>query len=146
MHRPHSGVNIGVQHGEWGEDVAVEWLRTRGYEIIDRNVHPCRADQRLELDIIAYDRERDIIVFVEVKQHAQRSGLQSRLRSVDSRKCAKVLRACLSWLRWNRWRGAYRFDVVEVYGSPGARASPEIDHIERVRLFKNRELFVNWCD
>ena len=48
--------NVGVEHGAWGEDVAVEYLRVHGYEIVDRNVRPCRRDQRLEIDVIAYDR------------------------------------------------------------------------------------------
>ena len=62
--------NVGVEHGAWGEDVAVEYLRVHGYEIVDRNVRPCRRDQRLEIDVIAYDRMYDVMAFVEVKQHA----------------------------------------------------------------------------
>ena len=52
--------NVGVEHGVWGEDVAVEYLRVHGYEIVDRNVRPCRRDQRLEIDVIAYDRMYDL--------------------------------------------------------------------------------------
>ena len=38
--------NVGVEHGAWGEDVAVEYLRVHGYEIVDRNVRPCRRTGR----------------------------------------------------------------------------------------------------
>ena len=65
--------NVGVRHGEWGEDVAVEFLRVHGYEIVDRNVRPCSRDRRLEIDVVAYDRMYDVMAFVEVKQHAAKS-------------------------------------------------------------------------
>lgn len=138
------GDNVGVRHGVWGEESAVEFLRVHGYEIIDRNVRPCRRDRRLEIDVIAYDRLYDVMVFVEVKQHAGRSPYAGRLRSVDRDKRERLLRACRSWLARERWRGGFRFDVIEVYGTPGTR--PEIDHIPNVRMFVNRERFVNWND
>jgi Holliday junction resolvase-like predicted endonuclease len=136
--------NVGVIRGRWGEDIASEWLRAQGYCIVDRNVRPCVRDRRLEIDIVAYDREQDVIAFVEVKQHARRAALQRRIRSVDRRKLSILRRACRAWLRRNRWGGGYRFDVIEVYGAPDSRARPEIDHVKRVRLFTDRERFVNW--
>ena len=36
--------NVGVQRGEWGEDVAVEYLRRGGFEIVERNPRPVRGD------------------------------------------------------------------------------------------------------
>lgn len=133
--------NIGVEHGAWGEDVAVERLRLEGMEIVDRNVRPCR-DQRLEIDIIAYDRESDAMVFVEVKQHASHTDAERRIRSVDSAKMRHLRRACNSWRRRNRWQGNYRFDVIEVFGVPGHR--PEVDHIRQVNLFTQSQRFVHW--
>ena len=137
--------NVGVAHGQWGESEAASFLRRQGYVIIERNSRPCSRDERLEVDIVAYDREAESIVFVEVKQHASCSQYQTRLRSVDRGKMDNLRRACRAWLRKNNWQGAYRFDVVEVYGIPEGDA-PEIDHIERVNLFAAREKFVNWCD
>lgn len=137
--------NVGVAHGQWGEDRAASFLRKQGYVIVERNSRPCLRDARLEVDIIAYDRQADLIIFVEVKQHSSRSLWQRRLRSVDRAKMDNLRRACRAWLKRNRWTGSYRFDVVEVYGVPGA-GDPEIDHIERVNLFAAREKFVNWCD
>ena len=131
-----------VRRGEWGEDVAVEFLRRGGYEIVERQARPVGADARLEIDVIAYDRCRDTMVFVEVKQHAARSAYARRLRGVDRRKRLLLRRACNAWRRVNRWRGDYRFDVIEVYGAPGAR--PEVDHIPHVELFPRRGRFVNW--
>ena len=135
--------NIGVEHGRWGEDVAVEALRREGYMIVDRNSRPCRWNRRLEIDIVAYDKASDAMVFVEVKQHARHSPFERRMRSVNRRKLSNLRRVCNAWLREVRWCGAYRFDVVEVFGLPGER-NPEVDHIERVALFCDRDRFVRW--
>ena len=137
--------NPSVRNGRWGEEVATEILRREGYEILDRNVRPVKRDQRLEIDIIAYDPGRDLLVFVEVKQHKDRSDRGRRLRSVDRRKKRLLKTACRSWLATNRWHGSFRFDVVEVYGEPGSGKAPETDHIERVQLFAPAERFVNWA-
>ena len=136
-------VNIGVLHGEWGENEAVAYLRRHGYEIVERNSRPVEKDERLEIDLVAWDRKNDAMVFVEVKQHAKPSPYARRLRSVDKRKRENLRRACNAWRRVNRWHGAFRFDVIEVYGVPeGGR--PVIDHIEQVDLFAKRGRFVKW--
>ena len=135
--------NIGVLRGRWGEDVAARWLERGGYTIEERNSRPCSGDARLEIDIVARDSVRDIVVFVEVKQHARRDESHTRLQSIDSRKKTLLRRACLSWLARRRWRGSYRFDVIEIYGTPDG-GKPEIDHVERVRLFNGNSRFVDW--
>ena len=83
------------------------------------------------------------MVFVEVKQHAKPSPYSRRLRSVDKRKRENLRRACNAWRRVNRWHGAFRFDVIEIYGVPEG-GSPVIDHIEKVDLFAKRDRFVKW--
>ena len=136
--------NIGCRNGEWGEDVAACYLRSRGFEIIDRNSHPCERDGRLEIDIVAWERSSDTMVFVEVKQHKSLSPYARRLRSVDRRKKQNLRRAFNAWRRVNRWGGAYRFDVVEVYGEPSG-GRPVVDHIANVELFPQRGRFVKWA-
>jgi putative endonuclease len=143
MPLPPSRETVAERNGRWGEDVAVEHLRANGYVIVDRNARPCRRDRRLEIDIVAYDRENDVMVFVEVKQHRSHSQRERRLRSVDRRKLRLMRRVCSAWLKANRWTGARRFDVVEVFGEPGGGRA-EVDHVERIRLFDVRERFVNW--
>lgn len=142
--RPDGG-NIAVEHGRWGEDIAVSSLRRRGFEIIERNSRPCKYDRRLEIDIIAYDRRNDVMVFVEVKQHSSKSEWQRRMRSVNKRKLMNLRRACNAWKWENAYKGGFRFDVIEIYGEPG-RGSPEVDHIERVCLFERPQRFVRWTD
>ena len=135
--------NIGVLHGVWGEAVAVDHLRRHGYEIVDRNSRPVERDERLEIDIVAWDRRKDAMVFVEVKQHAKPSPYARRLQSVNKRKRMNLRRACNAWRRTNKWRGAFRFDVIEIYGVPGGGA-PVIDHISDVELFAKPGRFVKW--
>lgn len=141
MKRPEKE-NVARLHGEWGESLAAEFLRREGYEIIERNSHPVKKDLRLDIDIVAYDRRNDAMVFVEVKQHSTHSPYEKRLRSVDRRKKANLLRAFNAWRRVNAWRGNFRFDVVEVYGRPGGKG--EVDHIPHVNIFQRPERFVRW--
>lgn len=135
--------NVGVAHGIWGEDVAVEFLIRKGWRILERNIHPAKYDKRLEIDIVALDKENETIVFVEVKQHAMISKHSRRLRSVNLRKRKNLLRAFNAWRRNNHWKGGYRFDVVEIYGVPEG-GSPIIDHIDHVAIWRNAERFVKW--
>ena len=141
--RLRDGANVGVVHGTWGESVAVEHLRRHGYEIVERNSRPVAKDERLEIDIIAWDRKKDAMVFVEVKQHAKLSPYARRLRSVDRRKRMNQRRACNAWRRINRWHGDFRFDVIEIYGVPEGGA-PVVDHISDVALFAKPGRFVKW--
>ena len=143
MRLPREGVNLGVRHGAWGEAVAVRHLRRAGFVIVDRNARPVERDGRLEIDIVAWDRKADVMAFVEVKQHAEISPYARRLQSVDRRKKLNLRRACRAWRRINRWDGAYRFDVIEIYGTPEG-GEPVIDHIRDVELFAKRGRFVNW--
>ena len=144
MARGNDGPNVSVAHGRWGEDVAVEELRLEGLTIVERNARPCRDDRRIEIDIVAYDRRNDVLVFVEVKQHRRRSPWQRRMRSVGRHKLELLRRGCRTWIRRNRWSGGFRFDVIEIYGTPERRERVEVDHIRHVRLFKGESLFVNW--
>ena len=140
---PRKEDNIGALHGAWGESVAVWHLRRHGYEIVERNSRPVDKDERLEIDIVAWDRKKDAMVFVEVKQHAKPSPYARRLRSVDRRKRMNLRRACNAWRRVNKWHGAIRFDVIEIYGVPEG-GDPVVDHISDVELFAKRGRFVKW--
>ena len=139
----HRSTSLGAERGAWGESVATEYLRRGGFEIIDRNSRPVERDGRLEIDIVAWERRSDTMVFVEVKQHARVEACARRLRSVDRRKKRNLRRACNAWRRVNGWGGAFRFDVIEVYGEPGG-GRPIVDHITDVALFSAPDRFVNW--
>ena len=141
--RPDFG-NVGVHNGAWGESVAADFLRRRGYLIVDSNSRPVARNQHLEIDLVAWEESSDTMVFVEVKQHAALTPYARRLRSVDRRKRVNLRRACNAWRRINKWHGDFRFDVIEIYGTPeGGR--PVIDHVAHVNLFAKPGRFVKWC-
>lgn len=134
--KEYSHLTIGCRrraYGAWGEEVAARRLAREGMEIVERNSRPLAADRRLEIDIVAYDSDAGELVFVEVKQHSSHISDERRVRGIDRRKLANLRKAFSAWLRKNSWHGCYRFDVVEVFGTPNG-SEPEIDHIRRVSV------------
>ena len=126
--------NVAVARGRWGEDAAAAFLAARGWTVRERSARPCALDQRCEIDLVIQSRDKRAVVFVEVKTHRARSPRAGRLWRVNRRKKNVLLRACTNWILRKKWHGNFRFDVVEVYGTP-AGGPPEIDHVENVPLF-----------
>jgi len=88
--------------------MAEEYLRDRGFEILDRNVRSGRG----EIDLIA--REGEVVVFVEVKF---RSGADTAapLVAVNWKKREDVARAATRWLQARGLTDRpVRFDVVGI--------------------------------
>jgi putative endonuclease len=100
--------------GQRAEDLAVEFLKAQGLEILERNFR-----RRLgELDIVG--RQGDTLVIVEVRMRASdRYG--GAAASVDFRKQQRLVRAATQLLqqRGNLSHLPARFDVV-VVGVDGA--------------------------
>ena len=94
--------------GRRGEDVAVDYLQSQGYTILDRN-YSCRMG---EVDVIAWDGE--FVVFVEVKARADTSfGLPRQ--AVNWHKQQTIVKVAQYWLYKNKRTGVpVRFDVVEI--------------------------------
>lgn len=101
------------QLGEYGEGVACDALRRRGYEILDRRVR-LRGG---EIDIVA--REGDVIVFVEVKTRAGGSfgGASAAVTPLKQHRLTALATAYLARRRWTD--RPCRFDVVAVEVVPG---------------------------
>ena len=94
--------------GRRGEDVAVDYLQSQGYTILDRN-YSCRIG---EVDVIAWDGE--FVVFVEVKARADTNfGLPRQ--AVNWHKQQTIVKVAQYWLYKNKRTGIpVRFDVVEI--------------------------------
>jgi putative endonuclease len=110
------------QSGRRAEDLAAEFLRARGCEILERNFR-----RRLgELDLIA--REGGVLVIAEVRTRAsgQWGGAAA---SVDRRKQQRITRAALQLLqqRPGLARLPVRFDVLVV--SDLSAAEPRIEWV-----------------
>lgn len=91
-----------------GEKLAVEHLKTQGYQILDENYR----FQRGEIDIIAKHEER--IVFVEVKtRRSLKYGLpQSAVTEQKQRQISKIALAYLQ--THNLMDAPCRFDVIAI--------------------------------
>jgi putative endonuclease len=111
------------QLGIEGEVFAQEYLRSNGYEIIEKNFR-C---QQGEIDIVA--RQAEFLVFVEVKNYSFHS-LNSPLSAIVKNKQENIIHAARVYLYKNRIKNTNcRFDVLTIYRRPdGSRA---------VELFRN---------
>lgn len=107
--------------GAKGEDMAAEWLKARGFEILHRNWRW----GRYETDIIATKDGR--LHFVEVKtRRSDRFGLPER--QVDRKKLDRMIDAGSAYIqRHPEWKWI-RFDIIAVRLHNDAPA--QIDHIE----------------
>ncbi|MDE6090519.1 MAG: YraN family protein [Duncaniella sp.] len=106
------------QLGQWGEQVAKEYLLTQGYAIGGENIRIAGV----EIDFIAM--KDDMICFVEVKTRS--TDFSDPADAVDKRKRARIVRAADTYIRSYDVPLEPRFDLVLVIGSP---ASYTIEHI-----------------
>ena len=103
-----SGLAPYLQVGWQGEILAARHLRQLGYRVLQRNV---RVGRRDEIDILAYDPQDNVLVFVEVKSRA-RSGLYAPEVNVTASKRIKMSRAARRWMARHDFGIGYRLDVV----------------------------------
>ena len=116
-----SSANAKQVLGREGERIAEEYLKKKGYKVVERN-YRCAVG---ELDLIVLDRR--IVVFVEVKTRSG-TGYGSPLEAVEFRKQRKMIQTAQYFLSAKRLhqRDA-RFDVVGI-SWPGRE--PVVEHIE----------------
>lgn len=107
--------------GKWGEDIAADYLRQRGYRIITRNFRT-RAG---EIDIVC--RRGRLLVFVEVKTR-NGTAYGSPEESITLAKQRQIRQLALAYLENNKPTfGEVRFDVIGILISDGR---PQINHLE----------------
>ena len=95
--------------GMKGEQIAAEYLRSLGYSIREKNVHMGQD----ELDIIAWDPEDQVLVFVEVKTRSKktRDGYHPEM-TANARKRHALKRAARRWVANHNFDGGYRIDLL----------------------------------
>lgn len=115
-----------------GETLAAEYLKEKGYNIVERNYR----SGHLETDIICENDER--VIFVEVKTRTPASARFSRpSASVDSKKAARLIACAEAYIR-EKWLAGkmpkrVRIDVVEVLVD---KNDVKINHIENAVMKK----------
>ena len=103
--------------GVMGEKIVSEYLKGKGYNILDRNYSPrwISGPLRGEIDIVA--QKKDIISFVEVKTLKDNFDREfSPEQKVDFRKQRKILKTAESWLMEKKipLDSKWQIDVVSV--------------------------------
>ena len=108
--------------GARGEDIAMAWLRERGYYIVERN---WRIGHH-EIDIIA--QHFDTLHFVEVKTRKSGSW-QSAYDSIDEQKIRSMRRGAAYYRATRRPRRNIQFDLIAITVDGD---SYEIDYVENI--------------
>jgi len=94
--------------GKKGEEVALRFLKKKGYRIIEKN-YACKMG---EMDIIA--KEKDTLVFIEVKTRTSALFGPPQL-AVNFSKQRQLSKVALNYLKENRLEEVKaRFDVVAI--------------------------------
>jgi putative endonuclease len=107
--------------GSKGEDLAVKFLKNKGYKIIARNYKNYVG----EIDIIAKDG--DTVVLIEVKTRTDDS-FGYPFEAVNRRKRQKLKNLALLYLKRQGKESPVRFDVLSIlYMDNGKK---EIEHIK----------------
>lgn len=118
---PHDWTDPRHRLGLAGEEEAIEYLRTRGWQI---EAHRFRIG-RNDLDLVA--RKATLVAFIEVKTRRGAEFGPGRL-SIGWKKRRAIARVADIWrLRYGRPGDLYRFDVLEVVSRPGGTSA--IEHL-----------------
>lgn len=117
--------------GNKGEQIATDYLFSKGYKILHRNFVAFGA----EIDIVAMDESTDNIVFVEVKTLSN-SYFEQPYEKVNFKKQKQIIKAANSYLVRHNIDKEARFDVVSIVAND---ATPlQIEHI--ISAFKPFDL------
>ena len=104
--------------GKWGEKIAVDYLITQGYAIVETNWHI----GHYEIDIIATKGNR--LIFIEVKTRSNDD--YDPLEAVDSRKKGHMVRSAHAYIMSCDIPYEVQYDIVTVIGDPH---SYKLEHI-----------------
>jgi len=107
--------------GKYGEKLAADYLKDKGFIILKQNFRY----KRFEIDLIV--SKGGYVIFVEVK--ARKNNLFGNPETfVTPKKIRAIRRAAEHFLRIQKWDIPIRFDTISILGrSPG---QVEILHIE----------------
>ena len=110
--------------GDWGEALTAEYLRGRGWHILESGF----ACPEGEIDLIA--QKGDTLAFVEVKTR-QSAHYGAGREAVDRRKQRKITATAFRYLAQHpELPTKIRFDVVEIVAPQGVRTEhPELHYL-----------------
>jgi putative endonuclease len=109
-----------IKKGKEGEQLAVDFLISKGFTVLERNYR----HKRSEIDLIV--KRENWLIFVEVKARSSSSyGYPEEF--VDAHKVKMILWGAEDYMYKINWQGNVRYDIVSVlFRSKGH----EVVHIE----------------
>ena len=119
-------IDLKANVGKRGEQAAARLLRRKGLVVVAES----ESDRAGEIDLIAIDQRRKIIIFAEVKTHSTTKPGHPAER-VDEAKQGRISRAALRYLKRKKLLGTpVRFDVIAVWWHSGGPEPEKIEHYE----------------
>ena len=100
-------LNKNQRFGNWGEEIAKNYLIKSGYKILETNYKNYFG----EIDIVAKLKSK--IIFIEVKTRSSRR-FGAPEESVNSAKQKKLIKASEKYILANRLNNEYQIDVITV--------------------------------
>ena len=111
------------ERGKSAEDIAVIFLKKKGYKIVERNFR-CYFG---EIDVIAKDE--DCLAFIEVK-YRKSDAFGGAVGAVTSMKQEKIKKTAQLFLQKSGEEPIVRFDVVLITGEPDNLKKAKIEVIK----------------
>ena len=108
-----------LQTGKKGEELAIGYLRGKGYQILHKNWRY----KNLEIDIIA--QEGDFLVIVEVKTR-KNADFGEPETFVTKKKQQKIIRATHAYILETDCKLEVRFDIISI-----TNETSQTEHIKR---------------
>ncbi|TWU42251.1 YraN family protein [Novipirellula artificiosorum] len=122
----YGAIDRGGPIGKRGEQAAARLLRQKGLIVVAES----ESDRAGEIDIIAIDSKRRIVIFVEVKTLSTTKPGHPADR-VDTTKQGKISRAAMRYLKRKKLIGtACRFDVIAVWWPNEEQGPEKMEHYE----------------
>jgi putative endonuclease len=108
-----------METGSIGENLAAEFLSSKGFRVVARNFRWRHA----EIDLIV--QRDDWLIFVEVKTRSSNAHGEPET-FVNDHQRRLIYDAAEEYIFKTDWRGHVRFDIISVRPGP----APEITHFE----------------
>lgn len=117
---PHSK----QKKGSYGEELAVKFLKEKGYEIIEQNYRYGHG----EVDIVAMDKKELVFVEVKYRKNLEYGSPEYAVTKSKQRQVRKISELYIMEKGDDIEFDNARIDVVAILNLPGNK--PEINHIE----------------
>lgn len=118
--------------GKRGELAAINYLKKEGYLILEMNFCNKTGRRLGEIDIIA--KEKDEIVFIEVKTRTHSSNEILPEENITRNKLYKINKTAVYYLNKNRLLNEkYRFDAISIIANPQDN-SATLKHLKNIFL------------